>query len=63
MAVDIYTKSILTVIAIALTIMVAKNFISDAVASKGIQKVMICDVEGDCAKVTKKGQIYSWNPK
>ena len=63
MAVDIYTKGLLTVIAIALTILTAQSFISNAVASNGYQKVMICDVEGDCAKVTKKGQVYMWNPK
>jgi hypothetical protein len=60
MKIDLYTKSVLTVIAFSLVAIVIQNAISDAHASgKGIQKVMICDPLYDrCARVadTKVGK-------
>ena len=51
MQIDKYTKTVLTVIAVALTALVLQNSIGVAVASSGIQKVQICDYSGDCAYI------------
>jgi len=60
--IDLYTKVILTVIAVALSVnvFVQLEFVGPAHAAGGIQKVMICDRSGsgsDCAKV-KYGQLH-----
>ncbi len=54
MKVDAYTKTMLTIIAIALTILVFQNSIRDVEAgSNNIQKVIICDRTGySCAKIS-----------
>jgi hypothetical protein len=50
---DIYTKLVLTIIAITLTILVLQNSIGNAIASgNNVQKVAICNEQGTiCADV------------
>ena len=49
---DRYTKIVLTVIAVALTVLAAENGIKSANAQAGVQKVAICDqTGGNCALV------------
>ena len=50
--IDKYTKAVLTVIAVCLCLITAQNFniVPSAQASDhNIQKVVICDLFGDCA--------------
>jgi len=51
MTIDTYTKSILTIIAMALIALCFQNSIRDAVANNGYQKVIICDGSGFCADI------------
>ncbi len=53
MKIDIYTKCILTVIAVALVATVFQNFMSTAVAQNEIQRVAICNIDNPnyCALV------------
>ena len=60
--IDLYTKVILTVIALALSVnvFVQLEFVGPVHAAGGIQNVMICDRSGlghDCAKVVY-GQLH-----
>jgi hypothetical protein len=54
MNIDLYTKSVLTVIALSLGIIAAQHVIPNAFAQSGIQKVVICDsiYTTFCAQVT-----------
>ena len=55
MTTDLYTKAVLTVIAIALSAIALQHAIPSAFAQSGIQKVIICDSlhGGDyCARVS-----------
>ena len=61
MFIDIYTKGILTIIAIALTILCFQNLFSNAIANESFQKVIICSYEGDCANVTSLGKLEVYN--
>ncbi len=63
MQIDLYTKSILTVIAISLLTIALQNFIPVANADKTkIQRVAICDLlNGRCAVVGEAIQ-YGGNP-
>ena len=49
--IDRYTKAVLTVIAVCLCLITAQNFniVPSAEASGNIQRVVICDLFGDCA--------------
>lgn len=53
MTIDLYTKVILTVIAIALSASVFQNSFGSAVAQNGVQRVVICDYKQTttCARV------------
>ena len=55
MKIDLYTKGILTVIALSLVVMAFKDVdpISEAFAHGGnvIHKIAICDLDNDCAKI------------
>jgi len=44
MQIDMYTKTVLTVIAIALSTIAVENVLTPAYAQGSIQKVMICDM-------------------
>ncbi|MDG2403399.1 MAG: hypothetical protein P8M25_00120 [Paracoccaceae bacterium] len=50
---DLYTKVVLTIIALALSINVLVNleFVGPALAASGVQKVQICDFMDECAIV------------
>ena len=67
MKVDLYTKTILTVIAIALVSISSQNFIKNAEADNHIQKVAICNIQGEfCTKVTKyngNDTIITYSPE
>ena len=54
--IDHYTKVILTVIAVALSVnvFVQLEFVGPVHAAGGIQKVMICDRIDECALVTNR---------
>ena len=59
--IDLYTKVILTVIAVALSVnvFVQLEFVGPVHAADGVQKVQICD-PFDCAKI-KLGQLQVYN--
>lgn len=59
MIIDKYTKGMLTIIALALTILCMQNFnfIGNAIAAPSIQKFQICDSEGHCADITSSGSL------
>ena len=48
--VDIYTKTVLTIIAVALVAIAARGAIWPAAAQSDLQKVQLCD-ERDCANL------------
>ena len=52
---DLYTKTVLTIIAASLLALVAQNAIrsSQAQLSGALQKVQICGDTGECAQVRK----------
>jgi hypothetical protein len=53
MMIDLYTKVVLTVIALALVILVGEHAVRPVAAQSGVQKVMICDDRsGQCAAVS-----------
>jgi hypothetical protein len=56
---DLYTKTVLSIIAASLLALVAQNAIhpSQAQFPAGPQKVQICDISGQCAGVTRIGQF------
>ena len=57
---DMYSKVMLTIIAVALSINALQglDFVKPAYAASGVTKVAICDYSGrNCAKV-KKGLLY-----
>ena len=61
--IDRYTKAVLTVIAVCLCLITAKNFniVPSAEASgHSIQKVAICDINfaSTCADVSKKRNLW-----
>ena len=49
--IDRYTKAVLTVIAVCLCLITAQNFniVPSAEASGQIQRVAVCDEDGNCA--------------
>jgi hypothetical protein len=49
MTTDLYTKAVLTVIALALSSIALQHAIPSAFAQSGIQKVIICESENSCA--------------
>ena len=53
---DRYTKAVLTVIAVCLCLITAQNFniVPSAEASGHIQKVVVCDEDGNCATTVAK---------
>jgi hypothetical protein len=52
MKVDLYTKTILTIIAASLAVIAGRGFIGpSAAADDGLTKVVICDLKGRCAGV------------
>jgi hypothetical protein len=51
MMVDRYTKSVLTAIALALTIIAVQNAIGPSVAQQGPQKVQLCDDLSHCVQL------------
>ena len=57
MHVDYYTKAVLTVIAVALTISAMQNMVNVSNAQQSsIQKVTICDENGErCASIASVG--------
>ena len=64
MKIDLYTKGILTVIALSLVVMAFKGVdpVSKAFAHGGdvVHKIAICDTAGDCANLyTRKENRYS----
>jgi hypothetical protein len=55
MKTDLYTKAVLTVIALALSAIALQHAIPSALAQSGVQKVVICDsIYGDasCARIS-----------
>lgn len=59
MKTDLYTKFVLTVIALALSAIALQNTIPSAFAQSNIQKVVICDPQdtSTCAKVNGRGWL------
>jgi hypothetical protein len=51
MMIDRYTKSVLTAIALALTIIAVQNAIGPSVAQQGPQKVQLCDDLSHCMQL------------
>jgi hypothetical protein len=51
MKIDIYTKAVLTVIAVSLSAIASQMAIGSAYAAGGVTKVEICDKNGYCAEV------------
>lgn len=59
MKIDIYTKAVLTVIAVSLSAMAIQMAISTAHAVERVTKVAICDESGRyCASVGSNGQVH-----
>lgn len=60
---DLYTKFILTVIAIALSAIAVQHSLAPAYAQSTIQKVVICDPQdtSTCAKVNGRGWLQVIN--
>jgi hypothetical protein len=51
---DLYTKSVLTIIAISLVLLVVQNAVNSVRAAPGISKVEICDgSDGQCVGLAK----------
>ena len=59
MKTDLYTKFVLTVIALALCAIALQQSIAPAYAQSNIQKVVICDLQdsNSCAKVNGRGWL------
>jgi hypothetical protein len=59
MKTDLYTKAVLTVIAIALSAIALQHSLTPAYAQSSIQKVVICDgyLTNLCAGVTTTGAL------
>lgn len=58
MKIDIYTKAVLTVIAVSLSAIAIQMAIGNAYAAGALTKVEICDKEGHCVDVSQYGQLY-----
>jgi len=59
MKIDIYTKAILTVIAVSLSAIAIQMAIGNAYAAGGVTKVAICDESGKyCGWVGSNGQVH-----
>lgn len=56
---DIYTKAVLTVIAVALTLIALQNVGARAQQSSGLTKVVICDADhtSRCVGITEDGKL------
>ena len=69
MKIDLYTKTILTVIAISLSIIAVDNIIKPAGADNHIQRIAICDDQGQtlmCSRVLKYNgveQLMTYSPE
>jgi len=49
---DVYTKGVLAIIAVALSILALQGFVGKSLAqANNIQKVQICDANGNCASL------------
>ena len=58
MKIDIYTKVVLTVIAVSLSALAIQMTIGNAYAAQGVTKVAICDESGKiCAAVSSNQQL------
>lgn len=59
MKIDIYTKAVLTVIAVSLSAIAIQMAIGNAYAAGGITKVAICSESGrNCAFVGENGKVH-----
>jgi hypothetical protein len=59
MQTDLYTKAVLTVIALALSAIALQHAIPSAFAqSATIQRVMICGYAQGCANISKDGALW-----
>ena len=69
MKIDLYTKTVLTVIAISLSIIATNNIIKPADADNHIQRIAICDDKGQalmCSRVLKYNgveQLMTYSPE
>jgi hypothetical protein len=63
MKADLYTKFVLTVIALALSVIAIQQTLTPAYAQSNIQKVVICDPQDNstCAKVNGRGWLQVIN--
>ena len=61
MKTDLYTKFVLSVIALALSAIALQNTIPSAFAQSNIQKVVICDAQDidKCARVIGSGRLQA----
>jgi hypothetical protein len=59
MTTDLYTKAVLTIIALALSAIALQHTIPSAFAQSGVQKVIICDAltPSFCADVSTGGAL------
>jgi len=55
MTTDLYTKAVLTVIAIALSAIALQHTIPSAFAQNNLTKVIICETSYNCASVENSG--------
>lgn len=56
---DLYTKGVLTVIAVALLVIAARPVVQPATAQNDITKVAICDItDGMCAPVNEDQGLF-----
>ena len=70
MKIDFYTKTVLTVIALSLSVIASQHVISPAFAqNNGVVKVAICDIQSPdfCAQVVgrygdQRG-FFTWSPR
>ena len=61
MKVDLYTKTVLTVIAASLAIIAGRGFIGRSMAADdGLTKVVICDLKGRCAGVRAEPRFSNY---
>jgi hypothetical protein len=60
MTTDLYTKAVLTVIALSLATIALQHVIPSAFAQSGIQKVMICDPK-DHSECSRVGPAFGTN--